>query len=100
MSTVPLMFRDWWDDFDRPSRLLDQHFGSGLSRDDLFSTFSNLALARPRPVFGNTSYYRPWRNVVRQNSGGASTIQADKEKFQVTIYQTDLLAFKNLLILF
>ena len=85
MSTVPLMFRDWWDDFDRPSRLLDQHFGSGLSRDDLFSTFSNLALARPRPNFGTASYYRPWRNVVRQNSGGASTIQNDKDKFQVTI---------------
>ncbi|XP_051162796.1 protein lethal(2)essential for life [Leptopilina boulardi] len=85
MSTVPLMYRDWWDDLDRPNRLLDQYFGSGLNRDDLFSSFSNLALMRPRSTFGNSSYYRPWRNVVRQSSGGASTIQTDKDKFQVIL---------------
>lgn len=85
MSVVPLMFRDWWDDVDRPtSRLIDQHFGSGLHRDDLLSGLSSLSLARPRSLFGGTGYYRPWRNVVRQNSGGASTVQADSEKFQVS----------------
>lgn len=38
MSRVPLRFRDWWDDYDsffnepslRTSRILDQHFGTGL----------------------------------------------------------------------
>ncbi|XP_043483762.1 protein lethal(2)essential for life-like [Leptopilina heterotoma] len=85
MSTVPLMYRDWWDDLDRPNRLLDQYFGSGLNRDDLFSSFSNLGLMRPRSVIGNTSYYRPWRTVARQTSGGASTIQTDKDRFQVIL---------------
>ncbi|XP_015603615.1 protein lethal(2)essential for life [Cephus cinctus] len=86
MSVVPLMYREWWDDFDRPtSRLIDQHFGSGLNRDDLLSGLSSLSLNRPRSAFGNSGYYRPWRNVVRQNSGGASTVQADKDKFQVIL---------------
>lgn len=86
MSIVPLMFRDWWDDFDRPmSRLMDQHFGSGLNRDDLLSGLSSLGIAsRPRSIFGNSSYYRPWRNIVRQNSGGASTISCDKDRFEVS----------------
>ncbi|CAH1365058.1 hypothetical protein MTP99_001361 [Tenebrio molitor] len=84
MSVVPLLFRDWWDDedFSRPSRLLDQHFGLGLRRDDLLSTYSSL----PRgSLFRN--YVRPWRAtstaLQRQDSG--STIQQDKEKFQVIL---------------
>ncbi|KAH0951156.1 hypothetical protein HN011_005521 [Eciton burchellii] len=87
MSIVPLVFRDWWDDFDRPvSRLLDQHFGTGLHRDDLISGLSGLGFNRPslRSIFGN-SYYRPWRNVARQNSSGSSTIQLEKDNFQVIL---------------
>ncbi|CAG5100938.1 5'-cyclic phosphodiesterase 8 (Drosophila melanogaster) [Cotesia congregata] len=83
MSVVPLMYRDWWDDFDRPvSRLIDQHFGSALSRDDLFSTWN---INRPRSVFPTSMYYRPWRNLARSNSSGASTIQCDKDKFEVIL---------------
>ncbi|XP_072746988.1 protein lethal(2)essential for life [Anoplolepis gracilipes] len=86
MSIVPLVFRDWWDDIDRPvSRLLDQHFGTGLSRDDLISNFTGLGLNRPlRSILGNT-YYRPWKNVTRQNSTGSSTIQLDNDNFQVIL---------------
>lgn len=85
MSIVPLMFRDWWEEFDRPaSRLIDQHFGSGLSRDDLLTSFSSLGLGRSRPLFSTPGYYRPWRTLARQNSGGASTIQCDKDKFEVS----------------
>ncbi|XP_032689582.1 protein lethal(2)essential for life isoform X2 [Odontomachus brunneus] len=87
MSIVPLVFRDWWEDFDRPmSRLMDQHFGTGLRRDDLISGFTGLGLNRPslRSVFGNT-YYRPWRNVTHQNSSGSSTIQLEKDNFQVIL---------------
>ena len=72
MSLVPLMFRDWWDDFDRPSRLLDQHFGLGLRHHDLLHPGSLL----------RTGYIRPWRNITRQDSG-SSSITADKDKFQV-----------------
>lgn len=82
-----MMFRDWWDDLEtsRPSRLLDQHFGTGLRMDDLLNSMS----------LRNSRYYRPWRTVTgttassaagplaRQDSG--STIANDKEKFQVIL---------------
>ncbi|XP_043252839.1 protein lethal(2)essential for life-like [Colletes gigas] len=87
MSVVPLIFRDWWDDFDRPvSRLMDQHFGRGLDRDDLVSRFSDLSLDRPmRSMIGNR-YYRPWMNIPRQRSTGSSTVQIDsKDNFQVIL---------------
>ncbi|KAK1131432.1 hypothetical protein K0M31_017716 [Melipona bicolor] len=84
MSVVPLMFRDWWDDFDRPvSRLMDQHFGRALNRDDLLSRFSDLGLERPLRSIFRDRYYRPWRTVARQASSGSSTIQIDsKDNFQ------------------
>ncbi|XP_013187734.2 protein lethal(2)essential for life [Amyelois transitella] len=79
MSIVPMMFRDWWDDWERPSRLLDQHFGMGLRRDDLLnyiSTFPSTSL--------RNSYFRPWRtSLARQES--ASTINLTKEKFEVIL---------------
>ncbi|KAM0725261.1 Protein lethal(2)essential for life [Formica fusca] len=87
MSIVPLVFRDWWDDIDRPvSRLLDQHFGTGLHRDDLISNFTGLGFNRAplRSIIGNT-YYRPWKNVTRQSSSGSSTIQLDNNNFQVIL---------------
>ncbi|XP_011880232.1 PREDICTED: protein lethal(2)essential for life [Vollenhovia emeryi] len=85
MSIVPLIFRNWWDEFERPSRLLDQHFGTGLYRDDLISSLSGLGIDRPaRSILGNR-YYRPWGNVTRQNSSGTSTIQLDNENFQVIL---------------
>ncbi|KAG7198577.1 hypothetical protein KM043_005941 [Ampulex compressa] len=87
MSVVPLVFRNWWDDFERPiSRIMDQHFGSGLHRDDLISGFSGLGLNRAplRSIFENT-YYRPWRNVARPTTSGSSTIQVEKDNFQVIL---------------
>ncbi|XP_059060859.1 protein lethal(2)essential for life [Achroia grisella] len=79
MSIVPMMFRDWWDDWDRPSRLLDQHFGMGLRRDDLMSYLSNFPSTSLR-----NSYFRPWRtNLTRQES--ASTINFTKDKFEVIL---------------
>ncbi|XP_025989351.2 protein lethal(2)essential for life [Solenopsis invicta] len=89
MSIVPLVFRNWWDDFDRSSttmsRLLDQHFGTGLNRDDLLSNLSGFNIDRPslRSIYGR--YYRPWGNVTRQNSSGTSTIQLDNDNFQVIL---------------
>lgn len=83
MSIVPLSFRDWWDDFDRPfrsSRLLDQEFGTGLRRDDLLSSFWN-----PTPSVLRSGYVRPWRsnNLKRDVSG--STLNVDSDKFQVIL---------------
>lgn len=82
---VPLIFRDWWDDeeFYRPSRLFDQNFGLALRRDDLINSLSTI---RPRsPAFRN-SYLRPWSpSPILQRQNSASTIQQDKDKFQVIL---------------
>lgn len=86
MSLVPLFFRDWWEDFERerlPRRLLDQHFGLGLHRDDLTSLTSSLVSPSLRP--GGT-YYRPWQGVAfnRQNSG-TSNLKFDEKQVQVIL---------------
>ena len=80
--------RDWWDDddfFGRHSRLLDQHFGTGLRRDDLLNSLSlSSPPARIAPRLGN--YFRPWRPsqpLTLQDPG--STITQDKDKFQVIL---------------
>nr|QNJ44853.1 sHSP21.8 [Agasicles hygrophila] len=84
MSVVPLLFRDWWDEEDliRPSRLLDQHFGVGLRRDELINSLSSWP-RRSRL----SNYVRPWSTtgteLQRQDSG--STITQDKDKFQVIL---------------
>ncbi|KOC59811.1 High affinity cAMP-specific and IBMX-insensitive 3',5'-cyclic phosphodiesterase 8B [Habropoda laboriosa] len=85
MSVVPLIFRDWWDDFDRPvSRLMDQHFARGLNKEELVSRFSDLSLDRPLRSIFRDRYYRPWRNVTREHSSGSSTVQIDsQDNFQV-----------------
>ncbi|EEB15480.1 protein lethal, putative [Pediculus humanus corporis] len=77
MSLVPLLYRDWWDDFDRPMKLFDQNFGLGLRRDDLVSSLFNSPMLR-------SGYLRPWRELSRQSSG-SSTVQSDKDKFQVIL---------------
>lgn len=84
MSIVPLMFRDWWDDWGmhtpaHSSRLMDQQFGTGLARDELLSSFW-----KPSPSLLRSGYIRPWgnRNLQRQDSG--STLNLDKDKFQVS----------------
>ncbi|KAK6643580.1 Protein lethal(2)essential for life [Polyplax serrata] len=77
MSLIPLLYRDWWDDFERPSRLFDQNFGIGLRRDDLLSSFFNSPMLR-------SGYIRPWRELTRQSSG-SSTVHSDKDKFQVIL---------------
>ncbi|XP_053676614.1 protein lethal(2)essential for life [Anopheles nili] len=87
MSVVPMLFRDWWEDFDTPlrsSRLLDQHFGTGLRADDLFSSFPTRA-PLSSPSLLRSGYYRPWRNtaLTRQDSG--STLNLDKDRFQIIL---------------
>ncbi|XP_067013711.2 protein lethal(2)essential for life [Anabrus simplex] len=78
MSVLPLMVPGWWDDFDRPSRLLDQHFGMGLHHDDLLSSYPI------SPFLRSTGYVRPWRHLNRQLSGTAN-VTHDKDKFQVIL---------------
>nr|ABE57140.1 heat shock protein Hsp19.5 [Liriomyza sativae] len=84
MAVVPMLFRDIWDDFDFPltSRLLDQHFGTALNRDDLLSTVWGGC-----PALTRTGYRRPWQyaldSLQRQDDG--STVNIDKDKFEVKL---------------
>ena len=84
MSLVPLLFSDWWEDLDRPHRLLDQNFGLGLCPDQL-QTPSRLEAYLQHMQPRKRSYYRPWADMLRSNEGGTSTVQADKDKFQVVL---------------
>lgn len=81
MSVVPMMFRDWWDEWETPmrsSRLLDQHFGTGLRRDDI-SSFTNT------PSLLRSGYIRPWRNTSLQRQDSGSVLNVEKDKFQVIL---------------
>lgn len=84
MSLVPLFFRDWWEDFERerlPRRLLDQHFGLGLHRDDL----SHLTSALSSPLRSGT-YYRPWQGAqLNRQTSGISDLKFDDKQVQVIL---------------
>ncbi|XP_055533240.1 protein lethal(2)essential for life-like [Wyeomyia smithii] len=80
MSAVPILFRDWWDTPLRTSRLMDRHFESGLTADDLLTALTSAAAAcsalqqtRPRAACPAT----------RHNSG--STINMGGDKFQINL---------------
>ncbi|XP_068627059.1 protein lethal(2)essential for life-like [Battus philenor] len=61
----------------RPRRLMDQHFGLGLTPQDYLTI-----VAVPQ---GNRNYYRPWRNLQAANQDAGSTIKEEKDKFQVNL---------------
>lgn len=85
MSLVPLLFSDWWEDLDRPHRLFDQNFGLGLYPEQL-RTPSILDQLDRRLFRTPLLYYRPWGELLRNTEGGGtSTVQADKDKFQVIL---------------
>nr|ABM55659.1 lethal(2)essential for life protein-like protein [Maconellicoccus hirsutus] len=86
MSLVPLLFRDWWDDFDgfereRPSRLLDQHFGLGLKKDDLLNNWSSLSSPLIRPG----RYFRPWKELIPRQTSGSSLIKNEGKAFEIIL---------------
>lgn len=56
-------------------RLRDQHFGLGLSPDDM------LTVAAPML----SQYYRPWRHLAATARDFGSSIKSDKDKFQVNL---------------
>jgi len=88
MSLVPLLFSDWWEDLDRPHHLLDQNFGHGLRPEQLLSPrrFEQYSPRRCPMI-----YYRPWADLLREDDRGVSTVQSDKDKFEV---QLDVQQFK------
>lgn len=74
MSLLPLLL-DY--DLERPRRLIDQHFGLGLTPDDLLSVVAG-------PMV-NREYFRPWRHMAASARDFGSSIKADKDKFQVNL---------------
>ncbi|XP_015609638.1 protein lethal(2)essential for life [Cephus cinctus] len=78
MSLIPRLFSHWWEALERPHRLLDQHFGTGLTPDQLFHPS---VLERRYPFV----YERPWADLFRQGEGGWSVIKADKDKFHIAL---------------
>lgn len=90
MSNVPMRFRDWWDEYDmdfdsfrrpRTSRLINQHFGDVLRKNDLLSSLANTHISTS-PRTSSSPYYRPYE-LSRQDSG--STVNVEKDKFQIIL---------------
>ncbi|XP_049881927.1 protein lethal(2)essential for life-like [Pectinophora gossypiella] len=73
MSLIPFLF----EELERPRRLMDQHFGLGLTPDDLLSVVAG-------PMV-NREYYRPWRHMAAAARDLGSSIKSDKDKFQVNL---------------
>lgn len=70
---VPSLRRDWWDSWDYPSSILDQHFGTGLFDSDLLP-----------PMLYRGYVLRPRTQAVVQSSG-QSEVKNDKDKFEVML---------------
>ncbi|XP_072945927.1 protein lethal(2)essential for life-like [Epargyreus clarus] len=74
MSLLPFLF-DY--EFQRPRRLVDQHFGLGITPDDLLSIAAGPMVSQ--------EYYRPWRHLAAAARDVGSSIKSDKDKFQVNL---------------
>ncbi|XP_035913859.1 protein lethal(2)essential for life-like [Anopheles stephensi] len=96
MSIVPIFFRNWWDDeFDRPlwnSRLLDQHFGGGVTADDLLNVIASVPDRRLQQrhhhhgLHPSSRYNRPWHSsCVATNRDSGSTVNVTGDKFQINL---------------
>ncbi|XP_033211427.1 protein lethal(2)essential for life-like isoform X2 [Belonocnema kinseyi] len=89
MSLVPLLFSDWWEDLERPHRLVDQNFGLGLHRDQLLAPELLEQYIAPRIERRSRNpsmiYLRPWGELLRKGEGGSSTVKADKDQFQTSL---------------
>ncbi|KOX74086.1 Protein lethal(2)essential for life [Melipona quadrifasciata] len=87
MSLLPMLFSSWWEDLERPHRLFDQHFGLSLNSDDLPTSLvphdADILVIRPRRR--SLQRFQPYERAMNCKNSGASTVQADKNKFQVTL---------------
>ncbi|CAL1297284.1 unnamed protein product [Larinioides sclopetarius] len=73
MSLLPLLTRNWWDAWDYPSRICDQHFGMGLLDNDLLPpTMYSGFLLRPRTQ----------SNI---DSSGLSEVKNEPDNFKVML---------------
>uniref|UniRef100_A0A182NJW2 SHSP domain-containing protein n=1 Tax=Anopheles dirus TaxID=7168 RepID=A0A182NJW2_9DIPT len=68
MASVPMYFRDWWDDdlFESPrrtSRLFDQQFGTGIFSEDLQKMASSFHSSNFQRSARLGSFRRPWSEL-------------------------------------
>ncbi|XP_044750518.1 uncharacterized protein LOC123310897 [Coccinella septempunctata] len=79
MALLPLLF----ENYVRPTRLLDQQFGICLDPEDLLAPVLD-----PRHVLGHfrspVGYIRPWRTAHSQSDVG-STLAIDKDNFKANL---------------
>ncbi|XP_035456996.2 protein lethal(2)essential for life-like [Spodoptera frugiperda] len=75
MSLLPYFFDEFG--FQRPRRLLDQHFGLALTPDDILSVAAGPLMTR--------EYYRPWRHLAAAVKDLGSSIKTDGDKFQINL---------------
>ncbi|XP_028168146.1 protein lethal(2)essential for life-like [Ostrinia furnacalis] len=75
MSLLPYFLDDFG--FRRPRHLMEQHFGLGLTPDDLLSVVAAPAITR--------EYYRPWRHLAAVARDVGSSIKSEKDKLQITL---------------
>lgn len=66
--------------YGRPSRLLDQRFGLGLTPEDLVESVILPQLLLQSP----TGYIRPWRTEASRSDTG-STVSFDKDQFRANL---------------
>ncbi|KZC10001.1 PREDICTED: protein lethal(2)essential for life-like [Dufourea novaeangliae] len=88
MSLIPTLFSSWWEDLEKPHRLFAQDFGLPLGPEDLpISALvpydSEMLVLRPRRR--GLYRYQPYEKSIDRKSRGSSTVQSDKNKFQVTL---------------
>ncbi|CAH2099201.1 unnamed protein product [Euphydryas editha] len=75
MSLLPFLFDDL--PVQRPRRLLDQHFGLGITPDDLLTIAAGPLLTR--------EYYRPWRHLAAAARDIGSNIKNESDKVQINL---------------
>lgn len=74
MSLYPFFDRSYY----RPSRILDQHFGLGLSPEEFLEPLTVLRHQGP------AGYLRPWKSEASKGDTG-STVSFDKNRFQANL---------------
>uniref|UniRef100_A0A6V7JY94 SHSP domain-containing protein n=1 Tax=Bracon brevicornis TaxID=1563983 RepID=A0A6V7JY94_9HYME len=75
MALVPRTYwRDWWDDFERPSKVLDKYFERHTTE----------ALETLRwPTF--KTFIRPWSRYLEGSLSELDKIENDADKFKITL---------------
>ncbi|XP_063981207.1 protein lethal(2)essential for life-like [Diachasmimorpha longicaudata] len=87
MTLVPRLFSHWWENLDRPHRLLDQNFGLTIRPEQFMRDFDGIAdrILRDFDRKPLTAYYRPWADLMREENVGYSVVKADKDRFAVSL---------------